>query len=390
MNKRINFKEKFKQYKKDYLKDVAQADVKRPKWYYFITVGVYLLCSFFLGAMIFLSLNLFSGGRKKIVTIERQLLEKVYVDDSVIAFANYEDYTIFNKELDKINGLNVVPFTRNAKEYKLIFHSENAAFRDFFIKDNELNEESFKKLINAEISDISGYKYKILVSYYKLSQENDGSLDKFPFLSNHILNKKNYVVHNLENPLLANKDLTMIIFYVILLIIFVAMLFKELKVDFKRLYNDIFKNAVRIAVSVAMMFLASIIAVMLTKLLSKVFSYEVYNSVNQRSLNLSLMSSYGIPLTIVVIIAAPIIEELVFRKAMFKIFPGDGYALYFSSLIFGLIHIIGEASPVAALINLVPYFMAGLALGGMYLYSRKNIWIVIYAHLIWNALTFLI
>lgn len=132
--------------------------------------------------------------------------------------------------------------------------------------------------------------------------------------------------------------------------------------------------------------------------------------INEQSANqqaIEQMTSSGtkslILMCITTILMAPILEELVFRKFFFNIFKkSPKLGLIFSSLIFGLIHVISAMTIelrgiidgsgsflllLKATIQIIPYSLMGAALGMTYLCSRKNICASILTHMSINLIS---
>ncbi len=95
-------------------------------------------------------------------------------------------------------------------------------------------------------------------------------------------------------------------------------------------------------------------------------------------------------LALFAIILAPVVEELVFRKALYGIVKhklGVVLAIVVSSLLFGFIHILHEPSNF---IQMIPYVVMGVVLAVIYYLAKERIWVPIFAHIIWNAFTVMI
>ena len=73
-------------------------------------------------------------------------------------------------------------------------------------------------------------------------------------------------------------------------------------------------------------------------------------------------------------------EELIFRKFGFWLITGDGYsnttALIVTSLLFGLIHLIGSGEWLSVLSATI----GGFLLGGLYIYTKRSFAIVVGVH----------
>ncbi|MCL2560124.1 MAG: CPBP family intramembrane metalloprotease [Turicibacter sp.] len=86
-----------------------------------------------------------------------------------------------------------------------------------------------------------------------------------------------------------------------------------------------------------------------------------------------------------VIVFAPIVEEIVFRLVvmdMLKMKPV--FSIVFSSLIFGLMHVM-----VGGMIHIIPYFLMGLVFGVIY-HKNENIWYATVLHALHNGATVLL
>jgi hypothetical protein len=87
------------------------------------------------------------------------------------------------------------------------------------------------------------------------------------------------------------------------------------------------------------------------------------------------------------VIIGPVVEELIFRKAIFGLISNDKVALAVSTFIFGAIHLLGEASILEALVNGVAYFVMGFVFGYIYLKNNRNIMVPIIVHVLSNLIS---
>jgi len=96
----------------------------------------------------------------------------------------------------------------------------------------------------------------------------------------------------------------------------------------------------------------------------------------------SALATMPILMIITIVVFAPIVEEVIFRLVLMNLFNWKPiHNLIFSSLVFGLIHVIS-----GGLIHIIPYFLMGLVFGYFYL-KYKNIWHVTILHVLHNGLT---
>ncbi len=110
------------------------------------------------------------------------------------------------------------------------------------------------------------------------------------------------------------------------------------------------------------------------------------SSLNQSGIETLMFSKYAIIMVIIVVFIGPIVEELVFRKALHDFLRSLKFPVWLiliiSSLLFGFIHVLDEGD----LVQVFPYIFMGVALGGVELYS-KNIYPSILVHIFINALS---
>jgi membrane protease YdiL (CAAX protease family) len=101
-----------------------------------------------------------------------------------------------------------------------------------------------------------------------------------------------------------------------------------------------------------------------------------------------------ISLVIFAVLLAPIVEELVFRKAVYDlVLPSirPVGAILVSAALFAGVHVIGEDfTSIASLGAVVPYLFMGIALGYLYHVSKRRIFIPIAAHMLWNLLAVMV
>ena len=96
----------------------------------------------------------------------------------------------------------------------------------------------------------------------------------------------------------------------------------------------------------------------------------------------SALSAMPVLMIFTVVFLGPIVEEIIFRLVLMNLFNWKPiYNLIFSSLVFGLIHVL-----VGGFIHLITYFLMGLVFGYFYL-KQKNIWHVTILHMLHNGLT---
>lgn len=107
----------------------------------------------------------------------------------------------------------------------------------------------------------------------------------------------------------------------------------------------------------------------------------------------------------VIVIMAPIVEELIFRKAIFNVIKDPRLALIISSLIFGGMHVIsatlstgilwlkGESTYLNVILEfvyIIQYTLMGLGFGIVYIKTEKNVCTPIVSHMINNGVSYVL
>lgn len=96
----------------------------------------------------------------------------------------------------------------------------------------------------------------------------------------------------------------------------------------------------------------------------------------------TLLTATPTLMIISIIVLGPIVEEIIFRLVLMNHFNWKPvHHLIFSSLIFGMVHVL-----VGGWLHIIPYFLMGLVLGYFYL-KNNNIWYVTVLHMLHNGLT---
>ncbi len=131
----------------------------------------------------------------------------------------------------------------------------------------------------------------------------------------------------------------------------------------------------------------NIVSNVLSSMLSKVFRIEPSTAINQLVIIDALKSNGAIYMFVGAVILGPIVEELIFRKALFGLIKNDKTALIVSSIIFGLVHLTNETSIATALVNGIAYIIMGFVFGYIYLKSNKNVVVVTLVHILSNLIS---
>lgn len=168
-------------------------------------------------------------------------------------------------------------------------------------------------------------------------------------------------------------------FYLLLLILFFK---KELKEELKLLktnYKDYFIKSILIFLAGALLMFIS------TLIISKFTGQSI--SGNETEIRNFIKNSPLLTIILAVIIS-PIIEELVFRKAIKNIFNNKYLFIIISSLIFGLLHV-SSIRDINELLFSIPYIIMGISFAITY-QKTNNIFTSIILHSSYNLVLILI
>lgn len=263
-------------------------------------------------------------------------------------------------------------------------------FDDYaIIYSNELkNDEDFNALLNFENDQDLIDFFKADSPYLKLNNKaHKEFLDKYGLFENDFdLEVKEYTTF--KNSISATINF---ITYVLATIPIFIILFKFVKKDFKNVDKRVKVFLSFVLVGYLYMILGNLISNFATSIIRLITNTKDTTSVNQAAINKILKSNYAILMIIPVVLFAPIVEELVFRKSIFGLIKNEKIALVVSSLLFGLIHVLGDFNnSVNFIVNLISYSVPGAALGLFYLKSEKNIIAPIIAHSVSNIISIIV
>lgn len=177
--------------------------------------------------------------------------------------------------------------------------------------------------------------------------------------------------------------------YFVATVILIVLSIHVLKADFQRLDKKVLPILSMIGLGYLFMMGGNIIGNALSMFLSQILNHPLDVSVNQEAINQTLTSSLAPLMIVATVIGAPIVEELVFRKGFFSIIKNKWVALVISSLVFSLMHILGETSFQGFIINFFIYGSSGAALGFVYIYFKKNIYAPMMVHALSNLIAVL-
>lgn len=151
-------------------------------------------------------------------------------------------------------------------------------------------------------------------------------------------------------------------------------------------FKNVWQNKGKIAIGILAFIMGLMIYATILALLIKNPSSVI--SANQQAINEVKRLVPVLLMWFTMCIAAPIMEETIFRLAVFKlILPGkDKTALVVSTILFALAHMQTE---VTKFIAWPPYLIMGFILGYLY-YKTKKIEVSTTVHMLWNSFSLLL
>lgn len=186
------------------------------------------------------------------------------------------------------------------------------------------------------------------------------------------------IITTTEQAMIFNISINVFV-YVTLLVSGIILLKKQIVTDFKSLSS---KNAVKIFCMCLATLGCAYLGNYIGTIISSIFGDT--DSLNQQAIELMLFSKYGFLLIINTVLIGPIVEELVFRKAIhdtLRYFKLPNWAiLSISSVLFGLIHVISGGD----FYNIFPYLFMGVSLGYLEMKS-ENIFPSMFVHIFINS-----
>lgn len=204
------------------------------------------------------------------------------------------------------------------------------------------------------------------------------------FTLNEILNGN--LDSNLELLTVSTKVL-MYTNFTVYLLMFIGLIindFKYLKNDLLNFKNNLFKNIIYLILGGAILYLASyLINFGLSKL-------GISMSNNQVSIENMLILGSKVITFFSVIIFAPLVEELIYRKSIYALSNNKVVYYIISILAFSLPHMLSTTYDLKTFVlGLIPYLFSGFILSLIYDHT-KNIYVSTIAHIINNFIAFLI
>ena len=375
-NEIIKFEDLFKE-------EIKQRKVRQNhehKKNYGYALIVYILIMYVLASVLFLVAS--EMPALKVTYNETELIfENIASDLGGIAFMDDETYELYK---DQYAG--EVKSVAIYEGFHILLNKQNDYYEGLLLitdPDTELIEIREAALINmlSITPTIKQWATGIPIRIY------DGSSQETPemLLGKTIL---------LTGPVTELKTFTLALLnfaiYILLLPGILYLLKMDIEYDFKESKEQKGQFFVAIIIGYLYIMLGNIASGYLSSFLSSIFGLAPGETVNQEVIVSALRSDGMILMMISAVILGPIVEELIFRKAIFGLIKSDKTALFVSAFVFGLIHLVGEASIAEALVNGISYFVMGFVFGYIYIKNNRNIMVPIAVHILSNLISIVV
>lgn len=309
---------------------------------------------------------------KLVDTNNDEYLALISIDDFILEsekFKNNEFYTISVSIPNFDNPYYLVSLTKNEEKQTFLINEKDKIVTNDVIRWPSTNEG----LTEGPVIGIYYSNTKTDVNQFK---------DYYNFIN----------AGNLSN---LKMSLVQFFSYIVVLIPMFLINFKEIKVDFIDFKKNDSPIISRLLTGFAYMIAVNFVLGLATNILGSFFNGGT-QSINQNFIE-QLLKSHGAAFMLITIgVFAPIVEELVFRKAIFGLIKNDKTAIIVSSLTFGLLHVTTEiinlvstaSFGIIPLMNVLvlslPYVGMGFFLGYWYSRNNRNITLLIGMHAISN------
>ncbi|HCB66334.1 MAG TPA: hypothetical protein DEP70_01995 [Acholeplasmataceae bacterium] len=347
---------------------------------YFSAIMVYFLIMLVFSTILFL-LASEVPILNETLTESELIVEKISEDAHGIALINPAIYLSYEETYG-----DYITVVADYEGYSIIINSGNTSYQDiFFITDELTSETDFNPLSIEQVFGASP-----TVTYWNIDQDAiniyAGETQLLPSFF-----QTEYII--IKGPETRISSFTESLINFLTYLALIPAIFLLLKVEFKQDYMEfkLIKNEwfLIIIVGYLTLMLGNVVSIFASEYLGNLFGIAPSEAVNQLTIIRSLMGPGAIFMFLSAVIMGPIIEELIYRKAFFGLIKNDKIALVVSSLVFGSIHLIGEASILGALVNGISYYVMGFIFGYIYLKNHKNIMAPIAVHILSNLISIL-
>jgi len=177
-----------------------------------------------------------------------------------------------------------------------------------------------------------------------------------------------------------HQQLLLNLFSSIILVIIIYLIYrkylKEKLIDYKKNFKDYFEFGFKWwFIGLVMMLSTNVLIAMFSPISTPTNEILVQKMLREAPLITFISSS----------LIAPFLEEMLFRKSFSDILNNKFYSIFFSGIVFGLMHIVFSVTSFWDFLYVVPYGALGSAFAYI-LHKTDNIYISITFHLIHNGI----
>jgi uncharacterized protein len=347
--------------------------------HYVYALLVYFLIMYVAATILFLGFSQIQAFQED-VSIEERVLNALKSDVNGIVLFNNLDYIDYKDEsqdsivsIGLYKGHSILINKRNQDAFDLLYTSDVSTGETYF------DVLEFEKMIGDDAVYFYWSTESGKVMFYQgetLSQPEG-------------LRVPQKIVFTEPTTALSDFGLSIVNFaiYVIMLPLMIFFIRKDLVYDFEEIKMKRQEIIIPIALGYIMIIAGNYVSQLLSQFLAQVFNVTPAEAINQITIINALQSQGAVLMFVSAVLLGPIVEELIFRKAIFGLIKKDHIALIVSTFIFGTIHLISEPSITEALVNGVSYYMMGFVFGYIYLKNDRNIWIPIFVHILSNLIS---
>jgi uncharacterized protein len=366
----IEFEDLFKDERKQ---EPKEKDPHRKNNYWYAILVYFLIMQV---AVILLYLAFMQFSSFTVTYTEDELIfNAVASNENALALIKTDQYALYQEDFI-LNVLSIGTY----EGYEILVNIENDQALTFFYLDEEhtlINHDAVIAVFSSlgdifwsaegEVIDLVAGKDQELPDFFTANPNLvDGPVTELSRLAFSLLNFSIYITLLPLLLIILKKDLT------------------EDWDSFKQIKPMWFQI---IAVGYLYIVIGNFVAVYLQNFFSNLLGILPTESVNQASIETALSSNGAIFMILAAVILGPVIEELIFRKAIFGLIKSDKIALAVSTFIFGAVHLLGEGSILVGLVNGIAYFIMGLIFGYIYIKNDKNIFAPIAVHILSNLIS---
>lgn len=345
---------------------------------YFTALFIYVILMFVLGSVIF---TIFMGfdSFKETYSEDELLIRAVQADSSGIALLDDVIFDQLSPDYeDQIIELGTY------ESYTIFVSSTNTHYQDILQMEVDgtyiLHEANMLLIFSSDSPLTSWTESGPMIHIYAGKDQVLPAFFQVPYEA-------------IDGPLTTLSDfstaLANFLIYLAMLPPILFLLKKDLSDDFVKFKSKKKEWIIIIAVGYLYLILGNILSNFLSNFMSSALNVPISESLNQLTIIAALQSDGTLLMMLSAILFGPIIEELIFRKAIFGIFKKDMTGLIVSSVIFGSIHLVSEPSLASALVNGMAYFIMGAVFGIIYLKNEKNIYAPMIVHILSNLIAVL-